>query len=133
MENSQGNSAKPPMSRTTDGTAVAMIVESIATNAVESITAMRIGPRSDRSPTLLDVATRNLPARRPRDAAPRPRTAHIAARSAPLPGLAGGHRAAQGADSPDTVRSNIRSDRCDARWRARWATLRSPGATAGLP
>src|SRR5919112_6156811 len=72
MENSQGNSAKPPMSRTTDGTAVAMIVESIATNAVVSITAMRIGPRSDRSLTLLDVATRNLPAHRPHDAAPVP-------------------------------------------------------------
>src|SRR3954451_7588680 len=56
------------MSRTTDGTAVAMIVESIATRAVDSITAARTGPRSDRSPTLLSdtctTVTRDLRKRR---------------------------------------------------------------------
>ncbi|GAA0498889.1 hypothetical protein Ade02nite_83730 [Paractinoplanes deccanensis] len=44
---------KPPMSSTIEGTAVARIVESIAISAVESMTAARTGPRSDRSPTLL--------------------------------------------------------------------------------
>jgi len=34
-----------------DGTAVATIVESSATNDVLSISAIRIGPRSDRKPT----------------------------------------------------------------------------------
>ena len=42
---------KPPRSSTTAGTAVARIVESIATRPMLSITASRIGPRSLRSPT----------------------------------------------------------------------------------
>jgi hypothetical protein len=54
------------MSATIDGTAVAMIVESTAIRPVASITAPRIGPRSERRPTplldrpvagLLDVAS----------------------------------------------------------------------------
>src|ERR1700753_2654257 len=57
MEKSQGNSEKPPISLTIEGTAVAMIVESTATRAVASITAMRTGPRSDRKPTLFELAT----------------------------------------------------------------------------
>src|SRR3954454_2381051 len=39
-----------------DGTAVAMTVASMATRAVESITPMRTGPRSDRKPTPDDDA-----------------------------------------------------------------------------
>ena len=39
------------MSRTIDGTAVAMIVESTAMRPVASMTAPRIGPRSERRPT----------------------------------------------------------------------------------
>src|SRR5919107_5209870 len=50
MENSQGNCENPPSSRTTDGTAVARMVESMATSAVASITESRIGPRSLRRP-----------------------------------------------------------------------------------
>src|SRR6478736_9988945 len=50
-EKSQGKDAKPPTSRTIEGTAVATIVESIATRPVESIRAMRIGPRVERKPT----------------------------------------------------------------------------------
>src|ERR671933_1867988 len=66
MENSQGNCAKPPTSRTIEGTAVAMTVESIATRAVASMTAARIGPRSDRSPTEFEVGTLPcFPGRRP--------------------------------------------------------------------
>jgi hypothetical protein len=42
----------PPRSSTTAGTAVARIVESIATRPRLSITASRIGPRSLRKPTL---------------------------------------------------------------------------------
>src|SRR4051794_36052124 len=41
------------MSRTIDGTAVAMIVESMATSPVDSMTAMSTGPRAERNPTLL--------------------------------------------------------------------------------
>jgi hypothetical protein len=55
MENSQGNWANPPRSFTIDGTAVARMVESIATSPVLSMSAMRIGPRSERKPTLLAV------------------------------------------------------------------------------
>src|SRR4051794_39193503 len=51
MENSQGNWVNPPKSVTIAGTAAARIVESMATRAVESITAARIGPRSLRRPT----------------------------------------------------------------------------------
>jgi hypothetical protein len=43
------------------GTAVAMIVESIAMRPVESITASRVGPRSDRSPTFFSVTTNAYP------------------------------------------------------------------------
>ena len=39
------------MSATIEGTAVAMIVESTAMRPVASITAPRIGPRSERRPT----------------------------------------------------------------------------------
>jgi len=53
MENSQGKSVKLPRSSTMDDTAVARIVESIATSPVVSISAIRIGPRSDRNPTSL--------------------------------------------------------------------------------
>ena len=42
---------KPPRSPTTEGTAVARIVVSIATRPTLSITASRTGPRSLRSPT----------------------------------------------------------------------------------
>src|SRR5215213_8487872 len=51
MENSQGNWAKPPRSPTTEGTAVAMTVDAMATRPVDSITPMSTGPRSDRKPT----------------------------------------------------------------------------------
>src|SRR5690349_324436 len=51
------------MSRTIDGTAVAMIVESMAMRPVESIMASRTGPRAERSPTLLSVTVRIYPAR----------------------------------------------------------------------
>src|SRR6476646_3338547 len=51
MENSQGNCEKDPRSPTIEGTAVARIVASRATSAVDSISAMSTGPRSDRSPT----------------------------------------------------------------------------------
>src|SRR3954453_21605346 len=51
MDNIQGNDVKPPRSVTTDGTAVARMVESMATSPMLSITASRIGPRSLRSPT----------------------------------------------------------------------------------
>src|SRR6478735_12391406 len=50
-EKSQGKEEKPPTSRTIDGTAVATMVESMATSPVDSIKAMRIGPRSERNPT----------------------------------------------------------------------------------
>jgi hypothetical protein len=50
-ENSHGNEENPPTSRTIDGTAVATMVESIATRPVDSIKAMRMGPRSERNPT----------------------------------------------------------------------------------
>src|SRR6476469_9950273 len=56
MENSHGNDVNPPRSETTDGTAVARIVASIATSPMLSITASRIGPRSLRSPTSARVA-----------------------------------------------------------------------------
>src|SRR5689334_137784 len=49
------------MSLTIDGTAVAMIVESMAMRPVESITASRTGPRADRSPTLFSVTTGTYP------------------------------------------------------------------------
>src|SRR3954447_11508458 len=52
LENNHGNWVNPPRSSTTAGTAVARIVASIATRPTLSITASRIGPRSDRSPTL---------------------------------------------------------------------------------
>src|SRR5215213_6998760 len=61
MENSQGNSVNPPISLMIDGTAVAMIVASIATRPVESITAIRTGPRSDRSPTSFSVTLFTYP------------------------------------------------------------------------
>lgn len=51
MENNQGNWENPPRLRTTEGTAVAMMVASSATRDVVSISEMRIGPRSDRNPT----------------------------------------------------------------------------------
>src|SRR5688572_7118787 len=51
MENSQGNWAKPPRSSTMAGTAVARMVESMATNPTLSITDSRMGPRSDLRPT----------------------------------------------------------------------------------
>jgi hypothetical protein len=51
------------MSSTIDGTAVAMIVESMAMSPVESITASRTGPRSDRSPTLFSVTLQSYPAK----------------------------------------------------------------------
>src|ERR1700712_3969518 len=64
MENSHGNSEKPPRLRTTDGTAVAMIVESRATSDVANISEIRIGPRDERNPMpsarsagLVDVLT----------------------------------------------------------------------------
>src|SRR3954447_16926030 len=50
-ENSHGNWWNPPSSRTIDGTAVETIVASRATRAVDSMTAISTGPRSDRSPT----------------------------------------------------------------------------------
>ena len=61
MEKSQGNSVKPPTSRTIDGTAVARIVASIATRPVQSMTAARTGPRSDRRPTSARVTTNPYP------------------------------------------------------------------------
>src|SRR6185312_7110085 len=65
MENSQGNWAKPPRSLTMDGTAVARMVESIATRPVDSMSAMRMGPRSERKPTLLgSLLLARLPALR---------------------------------------------------------------------
>src|SRR4249919_3122839 len=51
MENIHGNDVNPPRSETTDGTAVARIVASMATRPMLSITASRIGPRSLRNPT----------------------------------------------------------------------------------
>src|SRR5687768_10128413 len=51
------------MSSTIDGTAVAMIVESMAMRPVESITASRTGPRSERSPTLFSVTLQDYPTR----------------------------------------------------------------------
>src|SRR5207342_1563583 len=51
IENIHGNDVNPPRSETTDGTAVARIVASIATSPMLSITASRIGPRSLRRPT----------------------------------------------------------------------------------
>src|SRR5829696_1168823 len=59
MENSHGNSAKPPSSATTEGTAVAMTVASMATSAVDSMMPIRTGPRSDRKPTSTDAAARS--------------------------------------------------------------------------
>ena len=53
MEKSQGKRLKLPRSSTMDDTAVAKIVESIATSPVVSINAMSIGPRSERNPTSL--------------------------------------------------------------------------------
>ena len=50
-ENSQGNCAKPPTSRTIDGTAVARIVASMAMRPVDTMSASRMGPRSERRPT----------------------------------------------------------------------------------
>src|SRR5664279_569010 len=50
-ENSQGNWENPPRSATIEGTAVATMVESRATNDVASISEIRIGPRSERKPT----------------------------------------------------------------------------------
>src|SRR3954465_474732 len=51
MEKSQGNCEKDPRSPTIEGTAVARMVASRATSAVDSISAMSTGPRSDRRPT----------------------------------------------------------------------------------
>src|SRR3954451_24291832 len=51
MENIQGNDVNPPRSATTEGTAVARIVASMATRPMLSITASRMGPRSLRRPT----------------------------------------------------------------------------------
>src|SRR4051812_4122988 len=51
MENSHGKLENPPRSATIVGTAVARIVESIATRLVVIMIAMRIGPRLDRKPT----------------------------------------------------------------------------------
>ena len=53
MEKSQGKRLKLPKSSTMDDTAVAKIVESIATSPVVSISAISIGPRSDLNPTSL--------------------------------------------------------------------------------
>src|SRR5215218_2522277 len=50
-EKSHGNDSNPPKSRTIDGTAVATMVESMATSPVDSIRAIRMGPRSERNPT----------------------------------------------------------------------------------
>src|SRR6185369_10147175 len=50
-ENSHGNWANPPTSRTIDGTAVARIVASIAMRPVDTMRASRTGPRSERRPT----------------------------------------------------------------------------------
>ena len=50
IENNHGNSEKPPRLRTTDGTAVAMIVESSATNEVANISEISTGPRAERNP-----------------------------------------------------------------------------------
>src|SRR4051794_8923000 len=50
-ENSHGNCRNPPSSCTIDGTAVETTVWSRATSAVDSITAISTGPRSDRRPT----------------------------------------------------------------------------------
>src|SRR5580765_2509519 len=50
-ENSQGNSANPPTSRTIVGTAVARTVVSIAMRPVATMMASSTGPRSERSPT----------------------------------------------------------------------------------
>src|SRR5690349_20873105 len=51
MENSHGKDVKPPRSSTTEGTAVARIVASIATSPTLSMTASSTGPRSLRRPT----------------------------------------------------------------------------------
>src|SRR5690349_18982977 len=51
MENSQGNWANPPRSRTIEGTAVARMVESMAISPTLSMMDSRTGPRSDRKPT----------------------------------------------------------------------------------
>ncbi len=51
IEKSHGNWAKPPRSSTIEGTAVARMVESMATSPTLSMTDSRIGPRSERRPT----------------------------------------------------------------------------------
>ena len=51
MEKSHGNELNPPRSLTMDGTAVARIVESMATRPVVNMRAIRMGPRSERNPT----------------------------------------------------------------------------------
>ena len=51
IEKSHGNCAKPPRSLTIEGTAVARMVESMATSPTLSMTDSRIGPRSERRPT----------------------------------------------------------------------------------
>ena len=51
IENSHGNWVKPDSSATIDGTAVARMVESSATSAVDSISEISTGPRSERKPT----------------------------------------------------------------------------------
>ena len=64
-ENSHGNWAKPPRSSTIEGTAVAKMVESMATSPTLSITEARMGPRSDRSPTSARVICSVRAIRRP--------------------------------------------------------------------
>src|SRR5687767_15964540 len=51
MENSHGNWENEPRSRTIEGTAVARIVASRATSAVQSMSPINTGPRSERRPT----------------------------------------------------------------------------------
>src|SRR3954467_6537391 len=81
MENNHGNSEKPPTLSTIDGTAVAMMVESMATSPVASMTAMSTGPRSDRNPT---------PARAGADSPLlRPTSQHSARRGPRIPGIPG--------------------------------------------
>src|SRR5690606_1884236 len=84
------------MSPTIEVTAVAITVTSIATTAVATITASRIGPRSDRSPTsLFVIASIQVPHgaghSRPAEWGGAPAAARPPSRGRGAAGVAGGH------------------------------------------
>ena len=67
MENSHGNWENEPRSRTIEGTAVARIVASSATSAVQSMSPIRTGPRSERRPMAEGLSVTVIPSANPRD------------------------------------------------------------------